>query len=121
MQIRFYSQLKFLFVILPVFILNACVEEETPIDYTNAACFEILNDSFLTGDTIGFINCSENATEYIWDFGDGERSNSESPVHVYYSSGNYEVILIAKNEFSSDTITKEIAISDKYSSYIFYH
>ena len=47
---------------------------------------------------VQFNNNSKNATEYSWDFGDGNVSSEMSPAHRYLHSGNYEVTLIARNE-----------------------
>ena len=46
--------------------------------------------------TITFINISENATSYVWDFGDGTTSTLINPVKTYLN-GNYTVTLTAKN------------------------
>jgi PKD repeat protein len=43
---------------------------------------------------INFINLSYgNYTDLFWDFGDGESSTEENPVHIYPSPGDYEVCL----------------------------
>ena len=43
---------------------------------------------------IFFKNLSAGATAYSWDFGDGDTINTIDPVHIYKTSGNYEVTLI---------------------------
>ncbi|HAW52465.1 MAG TPA: hypothetical protein DCX54_09100, partial [Flavobacteriales bacterium] len=41
---------------------------------------------------IGFINlCNNNAQTFIWDFGDGQTSTAENPVHIYRTPGTYTV------------------------------
>lgn len=46
--------------------------------------------------TIDFLNHSEMATGYSWDFGDSSAaSGDENPTHTYASSGTYTVILTA--------------------------
>ncbi|MEI9933434.1 MAG: PKD domain-containing protein [Ferruginibacter sp.] len=56
---------------------------------------------------IDFTNQSQNATSYIWNFGDGSTSINPSPSYLYTGSGNYNVQLIAINSFGcNDTITK---------------
>jgi uncharacterized repeat protein (TIGR01451 family) len=45
--------------------------------------------------TIHFTNLSENATTYLWDFGDGITSTLESPSHDYPASDYYTVTLWA--------------------------
>ncbi len=39
-----------------------------------------------------------NATEYQWDFGDGQTGDGPNPVHTYASDGTYLVTLTAVNE-----------------------
>ena len=46
--------------------------------------------------TVTFINTSENANEYIWDFGDDELSTEINPIKTY-PSGTYTVTLTASN------------------------
>ena len=43
--------------------------------------------------TVQFVNESEYGVEYHWDFGDGQESNVESPIHSYYVPGVYTVTL----------------------------
>ncbi len=64
------------------------------------ASFEAIADQGTIFDPeIIFINESENAAEYLWDFGDGEVSREESPIHYYPSavSGFYPACLAAYN------------------------
>jgi PKD repeat protein len=54
---------------------------------------------------VTFINNSLNAAGYSWDFGDGNTSSQQNPVHVYNVPGNYTVLLIATNGTNcSDTL-----------------
>ncbi|MBN1116839.1 MAG: PKD domain-containing protein [Bacteroidales bacterium] len=59
---------------------------------------------------IEFQNNSSNATDYIWDFGDGGLSIDYSPNYIYLAQGNYLVTLKAFGEGGKDTLTKEISI-----------
>jgi len=45
-------------------------------------------------------------TTWVWDFGDGKGSSEQSPVHTYWSGGEYNVILTASNDYGSSDITK---------------
>src|SRR3989338_5615342 len=47
-----------------------------------------------------FLNQSENANTYTWNFGDGETSNAISPNHLYEGYGVFTVTLNANNEFN---------------------
>ncbi|MEA3447369.1 MAG: PKD domain-containing protein, partial [Bacteroidota bacterium] len=53
-------------------------------------------------------------TSWSWDFGDGDTSTEENPLHTYSSPGTYTVELIATNSYGSDTysITGYITVYD---------
>ncbi len=62
--------------------------------------------------TITFTNTSENAVSYSWDFGDGNTSVEENPVHTYTEDGAYEVNLTALSEMcADDQYMEEIVIN----------
>ncbi|MBK7428720.1 MAG: S8 family serine peptidase [Saprospiraceae bacterium] len=42
---------------------------------------------------VSFINESEDAITYRWNFGDGNFSGSDAPSHEYAAEGNYQVVL----------------------------
>jgi len=61
------------------------------------AKFHVEEDTLcLPGEAL-FVNESEHATMYEWDFGDGTTSTDENPIHVYGVVGSYTVRLIAKD------------------------
>jgi len=45
-------------------------------------------------------NLSANATQYLWDFGDGTFSTEEQPLHYYQQPGVFDVQLIANNDWN---------------------
>lgn len=57
-----------------------------------------------------FENLSVNATEFSWDFGDGNTSTEEEPSHTF-DDGEFIVTLIASNGCDADTLTLDISIS----------
>jgi PKD repeat protein len=73
--------------------------QEIIVPCTPMATFIYSIDKF----EVRFDNNSFNATGYLWDFGDGESSQLEDPIHIYPEIGEYNVQLIAFNEFGSDT------------------
>ncbi len=94
--------------------LNSCKkdEEEEPESSDPVASFqyEISPTNFLE---VTFTNFSQNATSYLWDFGDGETSTEEDPVHVYAEAGDYTVKLTASNDASvSADYSEAITITD---------
>ena len=61
------------------------------------AKFSLTNDSCHAPCDPGFVNESLNATQFLWLFGDGARSESTDPQHTYQTAQLYEVILRALN------------------------
>lgn len=60
-----------------------------------------------------FLNCSQ-TTSYTWDFGDGNTSTLQNPpAHTYTTPGNYTITLTAENGCGTNTITKQICITQK--------
>ena len=72
----------------------------------------LVSDSVSCNSQISFTDLSTNGpTSWLWDFGDGLNSNLQNPTHNYLSSGVYDVVLIASNQFGSDTISNINAVS----------
>ena len=61
--------------------------------YVNADFSQEIDDA-----TVTFTNESENATHYLWSFGDGEMSTEVNPVHEYPGTGFYMVFMIAMKD-----------------------
>jgi bacillolysin len=90
-------------------LYGACTNEV--IQVTNAWYAVGVGDAFVPGvtaaftapttnfcsvtDSVLFINTSNNAGAFIWDFGDGNTSTDINPVHFYANFGVYTVKLIA--------------------------
>jgi len=53
-----------------------------------------------------FNNLSGNATNYLWDFGDGQTSTATNVVHTYTNPGNYTVALQAAGPLGTNTLTR---------------
>ena len=49
---------------------------------------------------------------YYWDFGDGDTSALQQPVHVYDNAGSYFVTLIVEYQCYTDTITDSLILAD---------
>jgi gliding motility-associated-like protein len=58
--------------------------------------------------TVAFINQSQGASTYQWDFGDGNFSTQANPVHTYSGFGPYTVILSAFDNNCVKTTTQVI-------------
>jgi PKD repeat protein len=69
------------------------------------AGFQVSNSSVCQNSApVNFTNTSQNAGNFIWDFGDGTTSTQANPSHLYPNSGNYTVQLIASNNFGCNDL-----------------
>ncbi|RJQ57864.1 MAG: PKD domain-containing protein [Stygiobacter sp.] len=60
---------------------------------------------------VAFTNTSAKGVKWLWEFGDGETSTLQNPVHTYKQSGTYAVSLTAYSEvLSADTKKENIAV-----------
>jgi PKD repeat protein len=101
---------------ISILALSSCKKDDDDDDDSNTQNpvasfqFEVSDDNFLE---VTFTNFSQNATSYVWDFGDGETSTEKDPVHVYAASGDYTVKLTATNDANvSADYSQAITITD---------
>ncbi|MFP2997003.1 PKD domain-containing protein [Spongiivirga sp. MCCC 1A20706] len=104
-----FQQFKRISLFILVFTIFGCNEDDTNNLPKIVSGFTFtLNED--TG-TVKFINISEEATAYEWDFGDGTSSTEINPIKTY-ETGTYTVALKAMNVAgASDTFEDEITIS----------
>ncbi|WP_235297959.1 peptidylprolyl isomerase [Portibacter marinus] len=60
---------------------------------------------------VQFENQSENAVQYLWDFGDGNTSKEENPEHKYLLSGQYDVALTAIKKNKKNTTKDKVIVN----------
>ncbi len=78
-----------------------CIEPAPPITE-----FSSTEQESCTGE-IQFMDMTENfPTTWSWDFGDGNTSTEQNPLHQYAQNGTYTVMLEATNDLGTDTETK---------------
>jgi len=77
----------YLFFVLPLFIVSCSKAPK--------ANFYVEINKAKVGSEVFFINASDNADSYEWDFGDGAYSTYKNPVHIYKTTGEYNVTLTA--------------------------
>lgn len=94
----------FLLILLTVFI-GCKKDDDNPI--VVKACYGFYPNEINVGE-VQFTNCSENATSFFWDFGDGKTSNEKEPMHLFEGNFPFTVTLIAYNGNETDTLTKQI-------------
>lgn len=66
--------------------------------------------------TVNFMDSSQNADAWSWDFGDEATSNEQSPSHIYLAEGTYTVTLTASNANGSASQTASITVQNPNSS-----
>lgn len=98
-----------------VFLLPACEEqlpEEGSIpDKTPPSADFSYSPRETNHQEMVFTNLSISASDFAWDFGDGETSTDKDPAHTYAADGVYTVTLVAsdKNNLTS-TVSQTIEI-----------
>ena len=84
-----------------------CVSEKDSFTVTPIASqFNFTN----TTNVFTFSDASVGATSWLWDFGDGDTSTLQNPVHTYNGVGTYNVSLTINNGTCSSTQTLVITL-----------
>lgn len=70
--------------------------------------YSVSPDDYLT---IKFNNGSSSATDYQWNFGDGNSSTDKEPTNAYPEIGEYQVTLIASDKLGAEsTVTNTVLV-----------
>lgn len=89
----------------PVSVFSAAPVPESPVTKVD---FSAAPRSGRTPLMVMFTDLTSGTpSRWEWDFGDGETSGGENPVHTYRSPGSYTVTLTASGEQGSGTCVKE--------------
>ena len=64
-----------------------------------------------------FIDRSIGATSWFWNFGDGNNSTLQNPVHSYAAPGSYIVTLTVKNDTCEHTTTRQVVIVSEMAAF----
>ncbi|MFA5781396.1 MAG: PKD domain-containing protein, partial [Bacteroidales bacterium] len=71
-----------------------------------------VNDTLTCTGDVHFLDETTNGPcAWFWDFGDGDTSTSQSPLHFYASNGIYDVTLVTTNSLGSDTLIKNMYLT----------
>jgi len=91
-----FLTLTALLMVMAAVIFTGCKKDEEPTPITGEALFSYVAD----GLTVTFTNESTVTppVTYLWDFGDGETSTEENPVHTYAKKGEYNVKLTVTDQ-----------------------
>jgi PKD repeat protein len=83
---------------------RSCIDFDCPIP--PIADFAI-NTNFSCSGIINFTDISLNSPDsWLWDFGDGNTSTDQNPVHSYTQNGQFTVTLTTTNQYGSDNLTQ---------------
>ncbi|HVX51432.1 MAG TPA: PKD domain-containing protein [Chitinophagaceae bacterium] len=99
---------------------NGCIADEKIVGYIHVkGAIANFNDSIKCGQpsTVYFKDKNINASQWSWDFGDGQHSAAQNPSHTYTSPGQYLVKLTAKNNACSSTKTDTVVIANSAVSF----
>ncbi len=102
-----------LLLTLFLMVFTGCKKEDTtPPDPVVKSRFTVTNDDY-DGFKISIKNDSQEATSYLWDFGDGNTGTQSDSVfsYTYAEAGTYTITLTAKNGTITDVSSKEVVIS----------
>ena len=74
------------------------------------AKFSVVKPDICFSELASFNNESIGAFNYIWNFGDNTTSTDINPEHLYPNPANFNVMLVAKNQYCSDSVLLNNAI-----------
>jgi gliding motility-associated-like protein len=75
---------------------------------------EFETESICEGNMVQFnANIPGSYDTILWDFGDGNSSTDENPIHQYNDFGNFDVILSVTSGVSSDSSTRTVRIFEQ--------
>lgn len=98
---------------------NGCTYNDT-INLTFAtAPVAAFTYSSSNGITYTFVDGSTDASSWLWDFGDGNTSNNQNPMHTFGSNGTYTVKLTVDGACGTDTSTQTLNVisREEFASY----
>ncbi len=67
---------------------------------------------------VGFFDASAGAISWNWDFGDGNSSTSQSPVHSYSDTGTYVVTLTSTDGICTGSLSQTVVIRPPVASFV---
>jgi len=95
--------------------LSSCSSD----DSNGSADIPLSADIFqsVVGKKVAFQGLTNNATSWLWDFGDGNTSTEKNPVHVFSDGGYYTAKLTATSSDGS-SVSKEVILAIDLTPYI---
>lgn len=85
---------------------------DTICSTVNITCVSNVNFSYsVSGFTVSFTDLSDSATSWVWDFGDGDTSHQQNPVHTYSTAGTYTFCLTVTDPCGVDSSCGSIIVN----------
>ena len=102
------KNIKIISILILAISFLGCEDDDTLLPEVISSFSFTLNED--TG-TVTFLNISEKARTYLWDFGDGTSSTEINPIKTY-TSGTYTIVLTASNTAgASSTFEDELTVT----------
>lgn len=68
------------------------------------ADFSVQQNNNCENSSVNLANSSQNASGYLWKFGDGDSSLAANPFHEYQDAGNYLIMLRSEDDFGCNNM-----------------
>lgn len=94
------------FAVIAVLALSVLSCKEDPADPPTVTVFASVD-----GYQVAFTATVTNADTYSWDFGDGESSTEQSPVHTYAQSGSYTATITVTGDGGDASASTSVTIA----------
>lgn len=102
-----------LFFLLAVFFVSSCTEDEVrPTFPLSADIFYSVDDK-----QVAFTALTHSATNWLWNFGDGNSSTEQNPVYSYENGGYYLATLTA-TDTKGNTVVAEVNLAIALTPYV---
>jgi hypothetical protein len=88
-------------------IFGSCSNEKDKIIYIG---FAVTDAPQYAPCEVKMINYTQNATTFLWDFGDQGTSDEFEPTHLYNEPGKYTITLTAANSSFSKSVSKDLTV-----------
>ena len=108
MKTKFHN---YIIIALMSFAFTSCQNDDSTIPPQSQAEFSASATTVKVGEDIQFTNTSQNATAYLWSFGDGTTSREVSPRKAYQSSDIFLVSLVSTGAGGSTISNMEITVT----------
>ncbi len=96
----------FFFCMIGILLLQSCSDEtDRPVFPLSATIFHSVDEK-----QVAFTALTHSATTWSWDFGDGQTSTEQDPVHIYEEGGYYVAKLTASDD-AGNTVTSEVNLA----------